>query len=201
MLCRKCGTEISEGFRFCTTCGELLRKPEMPVVLQKIEAQPCPLPEEEQKSAFSMKWYKFLIYFALFAAAAAEFLMALLCFTGLCHGSAIAAKRVYLIFPAWRVLDILLGILLVLFAAFSIYTRLRLSGCCKDGPICLYLSCAADAVFWIVQIVGAILIISGAGCAWSGLIFVPLLVSIVTAAAAIVLNHIYFKKRKDLFQK
>lgn len=199
MLCPKCGTEISDGFRFCTNCGEPLTKPEVPAALRQIEVPPCPQTNVEQQPAFPMKWFHFLIYFALFAAAAIEFVVAICCFTGLHHGSLNAANEIYESFPAWRTLDIILGGLLVFFTTISIYTRFRLSGYHKDGLLCLYLNCVAGAVFWLVQMIGVMIVISGKGYTITALSFLPLLGSLLCAAVVLTLHWIYFNRRKGLF--
>ena len=73
MNCKNCGAAMPEDTRFCPECGE-------PVGVQlDANAQPAagmsaqyaaqPAAPADKYQGFSMKWHKFLVYFALWAGA------------------------------------------------------------------------------------------------------------------------------------
>lgn len=56
MFCRFCGKELPEGARFCNNCGRI--------------ADVMPLQQAARRRP--MAWFKFIIYFQLFANAAGD---------------------------------------------------------------------------------------------------------------------------------
>lgn len=215
MLCPNCGTDVSSAGRFCPNCGTPLQvaKPAMDTAPQQ-QYQPPQYPQPQyqqppyqqpyqpmQAAAPQMNWYKFLIYFALFAGAVVNAVNAIRFLTGLVNGSSAEAQWLYAIFPGWKTVDIIVGLLLLVLVAFSIYTRFRLSGYYKNGPLCLYLTYGLAALSNIVYLLGVALVISGTGISMTDLEIVPTIVSIIVSIVMIVINVVYFNKRKQLFNK
>ncbi|MGN1306156.1 MAG: zinc ribbon domain-containing protein [Faecousia sp.] len=225
MLCPNCGTDVSSAGRFCPNCGTPLQesKPTIDTAPQQQYQQPQypqqqyqppqyqqqqyqqPLYQQPyppmQAAAPQMNWYKFLIYFALFASAVVNAINAIRFFTGLVNGSSADAQWLYAIFPSWKTVDIIVGLLLLVLAAFSIFTRFRLSGYYKNGPLCLYLTYGLSALSNIVYLLGVALVISGTGISLTDLDIVPTVTSIVVSIVMIVINVLYFNKRKQLFNQ
>ena len=96
MFCRYCGAEISENAKFCVSCGR-------PVEAQPVQAtyvgddglvQPVP----------KMKWYKFLIYFSLWAGALLNIGNGLMALQGMQYetGSEVTAELVYAMFDGLK---------------------------------------------------------------------------------------------------
>ena len=165
---------------------------------QPLYQQPYP---PMQAAAPQMNWYKFLIYFALFAGAVVNAINAIRFFTGLVNGSSADAQWLYAFFPSWKTVDIVVGLLLLVLAAFSIFTRFRLSGYYKNGPLCLYLTYGLSALSNIVYLIGVALVISGTGISLTDLDIIPTVTSIVVSIVMVVINVVYFNKRKQLFNK
>lgn len=225
MLCPNCGTDVSSAGRFCPNCGAPVQ-PSKPVEsaapqpqyqqpqyqqpqyqqpqYQQPQYQP-PLNQQPyqpmQPAAPQMNWYKFLIYFALFAGAVVNAVNALRFLTGLINGSSAEAKLLYSWFPGWKTVDIIVGLLLLVLVAFTIYTRFRLSGYYKNGPVCLYLTYGLAALSNVVYLIGVVLVINGTGISLLDLEIVPTIASILVSIVMIVVNVVYFNKRKHLFQK
>jgi len=85
----------------------------------------------------SMKWHKFLIYFALWASAILNGISAFATALGLHYGSMEIGSMVYDMFPMMRPADIVYGLLLAFIAVYSIMTRFALAGFKEKGPAML----------------------------------------------------------------
>lgn len=70
MFCRFCGKELLEGARFCNNCG---RRADVMPLQQAVHRRP-------------MAWFKFIVYFQLFANAAGNLIIAFMWITGLHYG-------------------------------------------------------------------------------------------------------------------
>lgn len=144
-----------------------------------------------------MKWFKFLIYFALFAGAVINFAYGINYLTGMVYAiSGVTPDSVYSYFgTALRMADIIYGISLIASAALSIYTRMQLAKFKANGTkllLILYIVNAALSVLYLIAaalITGDSSIISDPGTVTSTL------VSISFAVA----NKRYFDHRKEMF--
>ena len=221
MFCPNCGTDLTDALRFCPNCGTRLANPETPAAPQQGDAQPqqppCPLPNQQpqyppypqqadlqqplQSSAPQMNWYKFLIYFALFASAAIGFINAIMFLIGTINGSPAEARLFYACFPDWRILDIIIGVLMIVCVALLLLTRFRLSGFHKNGPMLLTLTYAALATVNLAYMVGAIIVASSYGIGIAELSLFPTISNTVSALVLMVVNLVYFGKRQALFNK
>lgn len=72
-----------------------------------------------------MKWFKFVIYFQLFAGALIGAVNAARYLTGSIYGT--DAKSVYLVFPALGTADKMYGVIVLLLAAMAIFVRMQLA--------------------------------------------------------------------------
>ncbi len=175
--CPNCGSAINDGQNFCLNCGAAITPP---------------------AAQHPMKWYKFLIYFSLFAGAVLNFIAAMLYITGAVYpatsGGQATAQLVYETFgSSLKTVDVLYGIVLLCLAAFGIVTRFKLSSFKKEAPVCLYVVYIADVVFMLIYSIAVtattdVLSISASDIS-----------SITATVIMVILNYIYFKKRQDLF--
>ena len=83
-----------------------------------------------------MKWYKFtanvqLIFWAVFS-----FIEAFAYITGSIYG--FDRDRMYQLYSAMKAFDVFIGILLIIFSAFSVYTCVSLKRFKINGPLCLH---------------------------------------------------------------
>ncbi len=138
---------------------------------------------------YGMKWYKFLIYFSLFASAILNGFTAIGYFAGTAAFSAF-----YSSYPALQFLDILAGLFFVVVAIVSIYTRQALVNYRRIAPLLvvgLYIVNALFTVFYeiVVSVIVGTLTISVMSTA----------LSVGVAVAIGYANYIYFQKRAALF--
>lgn len=218
MFCSNCGNQLADGSKFCPFCGAQLAQPQQ----QAAPAQPS-YPQEQSQPQYGysqpqdpyayspvtyqtpvkadplndprgMKWFKFIIYFQLFASAVISVITAITMFTGAHYQG--QADRVYSYFPGLKGLDVFYAIALLALAAFAIITRQNLAKFRKNGP-----------KFYFIMIIAGIVVALIYSIAGSSILHVSLgevmdassVSSLVVNIALLIINIIYFKKREDLF--
>lgn len=208
-FCSKCGTQIeSADQQFCTNCGTKVEKQvetsapavnNAPVYEQQPVQNQYTAPASNPIAQHPMKWFKFLIYFALFFGAFINFVFGFNYITGGIYFSQsngqVTAEMVYGTYGAGlKVLDVIQGILMIAIAAFGVYTRFRLSKYRANAPLCVYILYGAGAGLTLLYSI-ALLAVTGL----NQLITVSNITSLVVTVGFILLNYAYFTKRKDLF--
>lgn len=206
MFCSKCGAQLPEGTNFCTRCGTSTQTTgggttgtsqsgtyTPPVYTRPTENPYVAYRPEPQQPAFPMKWFKFTIYFQLFANAVLNLFNAFSSLLGLSYGT--YAEDVYFAYPGLHSLDIIMGILYLLLAAFAIFTRFQLAGFKKRGPTLLYVFLAANLVLLLFYVVAASVVTA------TNLVSVTIVSNTVTMVVLLVCDYIYFTKRQELFVK
>jgi uncharacterized membrane protein len=186
MNCPNCNKPIPDGSVICPECLTTLPRSaaENTVQPQANEAQPLP-----------MKWYKFLIFFALWAGALLDLFSGVSTLTGMPYtAQGVTPKQVYGYFGAGlHILDVVVGILMIGLAVFAIVVRFRLSGYKKDGPKLLLLLYGVSAVVSLVYTFAA-------GAITSTNIFeTSTVTNLAVSVVMIIVNRIYFQKRSHLF--
>ncbi len=186
MYCYKCGAENENTAKFCRACG---------ADLSTAQAPHQPSIPAQQDPALKMGWYKFLIYFSLFAGAVLNVFDAISLLTGGIYGG--EAELVYSVFDGLKSLDAFIGITTLGLAGMCIYTRFRLSGFYKNGPMMLNITYIASLAVNLIYIIGVSSIVpdilSDASTVSSEVS------SMITAIVMIFANTVYFKKRSHLF--
>lgn len=136
-----------------------------------------------------MKWFKFLIYFLLFADAAYQV------FSGVM--SLINAGSGYgYYYPGLKTLVILYGIALLGLAGFTIFVRMRLAKFRRNGPKLLYIQIGASIALFLLLV----FCLSGVtGFPVGELTDVSDWISALAEGALLYANCVYFGKRADLF--
>ncbi len=208
-FCSKCGTQIeSADQQFCTNCGAKVEKQvetstpvvnSAPVYEQQPVQNQYTVPTLNPVAQHPMKWFKFLIYFALFFGAFINFVFGFNYITGGIYFSQtngqVTAEMVYGTYGAGlKVLDVIQGILMIAIAAFGVYTRFRLSKYRTNAPLCVYVLYGAGAALTLLYNI-ALLVVTGL----NQLTSVSSITSLVVTVGFILLNYAYFTKRKDLF--
>ncbi len=153
-------------------------------------------PQEAPKQALGMGWFKFLIYFALFAGAILNFASGINMLTGNIYGA--DAKEIYNFYgDGLKTLDVVVGILCIAVAGFGVFTRFRLSGFYKNAIIVLIVFYSAVTVVNLIYIIGIYAVLPD---------FVTRQVDVTSYSTQIgtsigmgVANYMYFNKRKELF--
>ena len=204
MQCPKCRAAMPNGAKYCTECGAKLpvQPDSVPNVPQPAiqeapayEAQPVMTEAASavQERPVKLKWFKFLIYFALWSGGILTALYSFAYFTGTVLGIGIDTELVYSYYPLLRVFHIFCGLENIANAAFAIYTRYRLAQFRQNGPVCLHalylVQLAMVLIYWLA---GSLILGEWLDLA-SG--FSDLISSIVILC----INIVYFRKRKHLF--
>lgn len=144
-----------------------------------------------------MNWYKFLIYFALWISAAVNLMSAFTYITGRAQTEEVLAA-----FPALGAIDIGYGILTFGMAILALLTRYALANRKRHAPrltVTLYTyGMVISAVYNI-----AVLCLTHSSYEQVELIVTVMSVctSLILNAVMIACNHVYFKKRKSMFNK
>lgn len=144
-----------------------------------------------------MAWFRFIIYFQLFASAALELLAAF----GYAFGSQFGSLRGEILeaYPAWRLYGYLFAALSVGQGALALYTRSLLAGFRRNGPRLYYVTLACSAAWEVLYVVA----LYATGVADGTVLSVDVsnaVVAVLTTAVMLAANLRYFGIRKELFQ-
>ena len=178
MFCPRCGTKVHSNKVICGKCQytgkELLNN--------------C---------GYGMKWYKFLINFALIASGVLYILDAI----GYMSGTGLYAnedfiditQKVYQMYPGLQTLDIVIGALFLVLGIWAILLRGSMAKFEKSAPLKMIILCAGELLIVLLYAVVAEWMIGVEG-ALSDNVF-----GIVWGVVYLILNYTYFKNRKELF--
>jgi hypothetical protein len=144
--------------------------------------------------ARGMKWFKFIIYFQLFANAVLNVINAIRLLTGVQYGD--NASLVYTYFPSLKTADILFGICCLALAGFAIFTRHRLAKFFRNGPMLYYILMAASVVLSLIYLIMAS---SALHVSLGEVMDASTIASMLTSLVMLIVNWVYFNKRADLF--
>ena len=146
-------------------------------------------------NGYPMKWYKFLIYFSLFASCVGGVISGILLIAGKAYGE--ESELIYLFFGELRIVDLLSGIVMIALGVMAIFVRQKLVQFRKDAPsyllIFLSISTAHSAARLILTAALAGDIFFSSSLAGSYVL------GLVLSVLMIALNNVYFKKRAALF--
>ena len=193
-ICKKCGASMEESARYCPVCGQPVSSGGASPVPQAAgrpvqpewEAQPShtepPLP---------MKWFKFIIYFQLFFSAFTLLVGAITLLTGISYGD--VADVVYLIYPGLHAVDIVMSLLELALAAGAIYVRQLLAKFRTKGPDYYLILLGINLVASLLYAITASLMIG------QSVFNSTVIGNLVGSVVMIVVNKVYFGKRRHLF--
>lgn len=153
-------------------------------------------PLTQNQPELPMKWYKFTIYFALFAGVAMNIISALMAFTGANYTMYdLDPELVYWYYDGLQALDMCYAVILIALAVFGIYVRQSLAKFKKNGPMLMYaLGIASTAISAIYQIGSTVIIGDDISTVISTVIG-----SIIGTAVVLYCEIKYFTKRQHLF--
>lgn len=150
--------------------------------------------EPVNENKYPMNWYKFVIYFQLFAAAAMRIWTAKQYFCGDFYGGREIAMQIYAVWGKLQILDIAAGVLSVALAFYMIVVRQKLYYYMKNVEWYYFAIYPAAAVIDMGYVFMSNRIV--------GIRIDNTALTIVSAAESLImagLNYIYFRKRKELF--
>lgn len=196
MYCPNCGSYNPDQAPSCGQCNAPLNasapNANHPNYQQPYYQQPTSAPATPE---LPMKWFKFLIYFALFFGAIANIATGANTLTGKIYPN---PDAVYSTYSGLQAIDIYMGVACFVLAAMGIITRFRLSGYRKDGPSFLIALYILTAVLNVLYVVAIVLFTS---LSFNDLNTTTVITSVITSAIMVVCNKTYFDKRKALFTK
>ena len=153
-----------------------------------------------------MAWYKFIIWVQLWASAVVFVGAGITMLTGSHYRG--GASLVYNFIPSLHTVDILFGLSLLAFAAYCVYTRFALAKFRHSGPTHYLWVYALSIILPVIYLICVYVILSNLGGSLSSLSFsdlmgndntIELVVYLIFDVIMIVVNKIYFDKRRHLF--
>lgn len=194
MICPKCNVYLPEGTATCPQCGAQLTEQPVQQAPQSAPQDPWAAPAKRPVNAMGMGWFKFLIYFALFAGALMNAYTGIQLLTGSHYGG--EAELVYTVFKGLKFVDMLVGVLTIGLAVLGIYTRFRLAGYHNNGPTlltCLYVCAMITNLIYVIGVQFSVSEYS------LDLDFTSFYTNIASSCVMCVINYYYFKKRAHMF--
>ena len=211
-FCSTCGAKIeNESSQFCHNCGTKIHLPasnnipnqnNTPIYQPQQQPSTYTPPASAYAPAYpvaqlGMKWYNFLIYFLLFFSACYNLAYGIMNITGniyfISTNGQATSEIVYNFYgTGLKVVDVITGILMIVIAAFAVYTRFRLAKYKANAPICiciLYISFGVLGLFYNI----AALAITGINE------FATAIPTVIISVLLVIYNYNYFKKRKFMF--
>lgn len=168
-------------------------QPQQPYYTQP--AQPQPYHGAPATPALGMGWFKFLIYFALFAGAVLNLISGIQMLTGASYEG--HKDLVYAFYDGLQALDMLVGIGTIAVAALAIFTRFRLAGYYHDGPKLLTAVYVAVVALNVIYLIGLFAVVPNLSA--EDLNMSSYISSTAVSAVMIFVNISYFNKRSHLF--
>ena len=161
------------------------------------DGQPPTEPAAKPKKDDGMGWYRFLIYFALFAGAIWNLVIGILYISGAVYDMTdVPADLVYMVFPSLQAVDIVYGIACMALAVYAIIVRFMLAKFKKRSLICLYLLYGIVIAMEIVYYIIAVSIIDAS---IADVMDTQSIMWLIWQIVFLVGSILYFKKRKDMF--
>lgn len=225
MNCPKCGNYCGDSARFCTVCGTPLPEPQNNAQPSYDVQQPIPTqqgwqqypqqpnqwqpnapgtyppnyaPQQAGSTTLGMAWFKFIIYFQLFAGAVLNLISGIQCLLGSQYDG--SADFLYAMIPGLSAIDKIYGIVLIALAVFAIVTRMQLAGYRKNGPkfylLLLVVNIAASLIYVIAGCSVINAAVSGAVSLSDFSTYIP---TLIVNGVLLAVNVVYFKKRAHLF--
>lgn len=221
MYCKHCGAAVSEQDRYCPYCGSAIAidysaQANVGSVINSGPSVYVGVPDQHLSKCFpnglnpsqyiaaqKLGFYKFIIYFQLFAAMAFYFFMAILMFTG-AHWpilGGVSSQDIYSFYPDMIIADYVYGILLIVLGIYAICVRFWLSQFRSYALMTYVMLYGAATILSFLYIVCQYLCTNGMVdpvAYWSSVL--PSIVSsLISAVVWITISCIYFNKRKSLF--
>ena len=199
MFCTNCGKSLSGSETFCPGCGRPVggSAPKQETPANYTVTSPNNGPFAGQPAMPPMKWYKFVIYFQLFAAAVVHAYTAFQYATGLTYGDFQTANMVFSVYPSLRALDYAMVVICLGLGVWAIVLRQQLAHFKAQAFPALYVFYAGGIIgslFYAIMVT----LLTGLNI-FDAATISSLVISGLSAGLMILLSMSYFKKRMDLF--
>ena len=192
----------------CSNCGT-----QNPLSEQIVTADGQKLTRVPSANNYPMAWFKFLIYFALFAGCALNLLNGINYLNGTFYGK--DADALYSLSSELKSADTFYACAMFAMIPLALVARFRLAGFCKNGPT-LYLALLVVQILvtliyaFMLSKVGTLTIVTDGS--FDGVYFhdatetvykfdglSTVLGSVIGSVIMVICNAVYFNKRKELF--
>ncbi|MDE5994056.1 MAG: zinc ribbon domain-containing protein [Oscillospiraceae bacterium] len=200
MFCKNCGNLISEADKFCQSCGAPIAQDTIAPASQTSETLESQVSQQAVQNPIGMKWYKFVVNVQLFLSMLMCVYNGYMYLSGTMYGGEEEREIVYTVFPKLKTLDIVFGIIYIIYIGFLIIIRYRLVKFKKNAPTLYILNFLIQNVLEWVWVVNANSYVSKSG---SDLSFSSsdMVFRLIFCLIYILLNIVYFRKRKFMFDK
>ncbi len=210
MYCRFCGKQIPDNAKYCSECGANLAPapstapeesaPAVPMASDVPTALAMPPQGTPDPAAAigviatpqrGMKWFKFIIYFQLWASLLSALIAAEKYFTGAYYEG--YADWAYSFYCGLRELDICMGILYIALGVYAVFVQRSLAKLRAKGPVMYYSFCAASIALALLNVIAASLIVG------YSLFNADIAAELAPSVILLFINIRYFNNRKHLF--
>ncbi len=216
ITCRACGALISKDAKYCTNCGEPQKTDRFQVSESVVETDHLQTSSntsqniDEYDTSFlhvnsplsstpilGMRWYNFVTKVQLWLAFIVVIANGLSQIATTLEGE----NEALITFPVWKTVNMLYGVSLICVAIVILRTRKKLVRFEKDGPQYYYFVCTA---LFVLPLLYPFMLCVSANIPivvmFEGFIANPSTISsAIVSLVNLVLNYIYFEKRKYLF--
>lgn len=184
--CNYCGAVCEDNQTHCPQCGGVQQQQQVnPQTIQNTPQLP-------------MNWFKFVIWFQLFANCVLNLITAISAITGAQYLG--EAESVYAYVQGLKAVDIFYGVVLIGLAVFAIIVRTRLKNYCSNGPTLYYVMLILDVVAAVGYTLITNVVISNSVLGpYYQADYTSFISSIITTVVMLICNITYFNKRKHLF--
>ena len=161
MFCKNCGAQNPDDVKFCQSCGSAVgEQPANPDAGAPAGEQNQPVTNgayaDPAPATLSMKWHKFLVYFALWAGALINLVNGLQSLSGSQYGE--YKGWVYALFSGLQAADMAYGVVLLVCAALGCFVAYSLLKMKKGAPKLLMILYAVSGAVAIPFPQGVILV-------------------------------------------
>lgn len=188
MKCSYCSSEVQDSVTVCNQCGAALN--------DTVQSNSAPN-DSIQNVNLPMKWYKFLIYFLMFANAILKLADGIFCLIGFDGGVVSEVLFEGCMFTGkYRAIDIVYGIVCIVMSGVILYVRNKLAKFKKDAPrIYIFYDIISSVIYFIYNLLIMIILENADISSVIG----ELIGTVVGESLFVYFNVIYFKKRKHMF--
>lgn len=152
---------------------------------------PAPVNAQSDVPQRGMKWFKFIIYFQLWAALLSSLSTAAGLFTGSIYDG--NAELVYSLWPSLKIIGILIGILNLALGVYAVFVQRALAKFRVNGPRMYYIFCGTSIVISLLYALAASIIIGESAFT------ADVITSLVVGVVMLLVNVRYFGNRSHLF--
>lgn len=187
MTCPYCNAEIKDDSTVCKFCSAQVDALKNNVISQ-------PQTSEKAKDEIGMLWYKFQIYFMLFYDALTCVISGVVNLI-----SSLSQGGIYADYPILKPINFAFGVFAIAVAALLIVTRFRLAKFKKNAPKMFYAALIAQSVLACGYEIACLIIVGLGGDFRLAASIGELFLKIDLTVFYVILNAIYFDRRKHLF--